>query len=117
MNYFNEGNKFYNNKDYEKAIDYYMKSIVQNINTACSYYNIGVCFIKLKKYDEAIDMLKKAIFLQKESKYYFNLGYCYSMKNCLDKALCHFNLAWCIDPDDDECEKAVNLIISKLQKV
>lgn len=39
------------------------------------------------------------------------------MKNCLDKALCHFNLAWSIDPDDDECEKAVNLIISKLQKV
>ena len=117
MNYFNEGNKFYNGKDYEKAIDCYMKAIIQNINIACSYYNIGVCFIKLKKFDDAIDMLKKAISLQKESKYFINLGYCYSMKNCLDKALCHFNLAWSIDPDDDECEKAVNLIISKLQKV
>ena len=117
MNYFNEGNKFYNGKDYEKAIDCYMKAIIQNINIACSYYNIGVCFIKLKKFDDAIDMLKKAISLQTESKYFFNLGYCYSMKNCLDKALCHFNLAWSIDPDDDECEKSVNLIISKLQKV
>ena len=48
MNYFNEGNKFYNGKDYEKAIDCYMKAIIQNINIACSYYNIGVCFIKLK---------------------------------------------------------------------
>ncbi|WP_294393330.1 tetratricopeptide repeat protein [uncultured Clostridium sp.] len=117
MNYFNEGNKFYNNKNYEKAIDYYTKAIVQNINVACSYYNIGVCYIKLKNFDEAISMLKKAISLQKESKYYFNLGYCYSMKNCLDKALRLFNLAWSIDPDDIECEKAVNLIISKLQKV
>lgn len=117
MNYFNEGNRLYNNKEYEKAIDYYTKSIIQNINTPCSYYNIGVCFIKLKKFDDAIDMLKKAISLQSESKYYFNLGYCYSMKNRLDKALRFFNLAWSIDPDDDECEKAVNLIISKLQKI
>ena len=37
MNYFNEGNKFYNNKNYEKAIDCYTKAIVQNINVACSY--------------------------------------------------------------------------------
>ncbi|MGN0145222.1 MAG: tetratricopeptide repeat protein [Clostridium sp.] len=117
MNYFNEGNRLYNNKEYEKAINCYTKAIIQNINIPCSYYNIGVCFIKLKKFDDAIDMLKKAISLQKESKYYFNLGYCYSMKNRLDKALCLFNLAWSIDPDDDECEKAVNLLISKLQKI
>ena len=39
------------------------------------------------------------------------------LKNCLDKALCHFNMAWSMDPEDYECEKAVNLIISKLQKV
>lgn len=117
MNYFNEGNKFYNGKDYEKAIDCYMKAINQNINIACSYYNIGVCFIKLKRFDDAIDILKKAISIKKESKYFFNLGYCYSMENCLDKALCYFNIAWSINPNDDECEKAVNLIISKLQKV
>lgn len=66
MNYFNEGNKFYNGKDYEKAIDCYMKAIIQNINIACSYYNIGVCFIKLKKFDDAIDMLKKAISFKKK---------------------------------------------------
>ena len=117
MNYFNEGNKFYNRKEYNKAIECYQKSIVQDLNRPCSYYNICVCFIKLKKFDDAIDMLKKAISLQKESKYYFNLGYCYSMKNCLDKAIRHFNLAWSMAPDDDECEKAVNLIISKLKKI
>lgn len=117
MNYFSEGNKFYNQKDYEQAIYFYKKAISEDSSKACSYYNIGVCFIKLKKFDDAIIMLNNALSLQKESKYYFNLAYCYTMKECFNKALRLFNLAWSIDPDDKECEKAVNLIISKLQKV
>lgn len=116
MNYFNEGNKFYNSQDYEKAIAYYKKSASENINKACSYYNCGVCFIKLKSFDDAILMLKKAISISHESKYFFNLGYCYVMKECLDTALRLFNLAWSIDPDDKDCEKAIDVIISKLQK-
>ena len=68
MNYFNEGNKFYNGKDYEKAIDCYMKAIIQNINIACSYYNIGVCFIKLKKFDDAIETLEKYYAMDTNAK-------------------------------------------------
>ncbi|MCE5220676.1 MAG: hypothetical protein LLF98_05240 [Clostridium sp.] len=116
MNYFNEGNKFYNIQDYEKAIDCYKKSASQNSNEACSYYNCGVCFIKLKNFDNAIEMLNKAISIKRESKYFFNLGYCYVMKECLNTALRLFNLAWSIDPNDQDCEKAINLIISKLHK-
>lgn len=116
MNYFNEGNKFYNMQNYEKAINCYNKSASQNINKACSYYNSGVCFIKLKNFDDAIIMLNKAIAIKRESKYFFNLGYCYVMKECMSTALRFFNLAWSIDPDDKDCEKAINIIISKLCK-
>lgn len=116
MNYFNEGNKFYNTQEYEKAIACYKKSASQNSNTACSYYNCGVCYIKLKNFDDAIVMLNKAIAIKRESKYFFNLGYCYVMKECLNTALRFFNLAWSIDPNDNDCEKAINLIISKLHK-
>ena len=116
MNYFNEGNKFYNIQDYKRAIDCYKKSASLNSNEACSYYNCGVCFIKLKNYDDAIVMLNKAISLKRESKYFFNLGYCYVMKECLNTALRLFNLAWSIDPNDNDCEKAIDLIISKLHK-
>ncbi|AGX43754.1 tetratricopeptide repeat protein [Clostridium saccharobutylicum] len=115
MNYFNEGNKFYNMQDYLKAIDYYKQSAAKNLNKACSYYNSGVCFIKLKNFDEAIVMLNKAISLKHESKYFFNLAYCYVMKECFDKALRLFNIAWAIDPNDNDCEKAVNLVISKIK--
>ena len=116
MNYFNEGNKFYNIQDYKRALDCYTKSASQNLNEACSYYNCGVCFIKLKNFDDAIIALNKAISLKRESKYFFNLGYCYVMKECFNTALRLFNLAWSIDPNDTDCEKAINLIISKLHK-
>ena len=116
MNYFNEGNNFYNIQDYERAIDCYKKSASQNINEACAYYNSGVCFIKLKKFDDAIEILNRALSIKRESKYLFNLGYCYVMKECHNKALRLFNLAWSIDPTDKDCENAINIIISKLQK-
>lgn len=116
MSFFNEGNNLYNNKDYERAIDCYKKAVNKNENEACSYYNAGVCFIKLKNYDSAITMLEKAIFLQRESKYHFNLGYCYAMKDESNRALVNFNLAWALNNDDEDCEKAIRLITSKMNK-
>ena len=116
MNFFNEGNKYYNLKDYEKAIDFYKMSIDNNENTACSYYNSGVCFIKLKNFDKAIEIIKTALTIQQESKYYFNLAYCYAMKEDTKKALIYFNMAWSLDSSDTDCEKAIKLILSKTKK-
>lgn len=116
MNFFNEGNKLYNSQDYQKAIDYYKKAIEQKNNEACSYYNSGVCFIKLKDYDNAISMIKKALVLHKESKYYFNLGYCYAMQENINKALINFNIAWALNNEDTDCEKAIKLITNRLNK-
>ena len=114
MNHFNEGNKFYNTQDYRRAIECYQKAANESLNEACSYYNIGVCFIKLKEFNKAIVVLNRAISIHPESKYIFNLGYCYAMKEITSKALYLFNLAWSLDPGDKECEKAVNLLLSKL---
>lgn len=116
MNYFNEGNKLYNIKQYNKAIDLYKKSIEINQNEACAYYNAGVCFLKLKDYTNAITMIKQAISIQSESKYFFNLAYCYAMQEDTKRALIYFNVAWSIDENDEECEKAINLILSKIKK-
>lgn len=112
MNYFNEANNLYNSKEYMKAIELYRKSIDTDENKACSYYNAGVCFIKLKDFNAAIDMIKSALSLQKESKYFFNLAYCYAMKEDTNKALIYFNRAWALDSSDKDCEKAINLIIA-----
>lgn len=116
MNLFNQGNKFYNNKEYETALEFYQKSINANEYPACSYYNCGVCYIKLKDFDKAINMIKKALEFQKESKYFFNLGYCYAMKENIEKALINFNIAWALNNEDKDCEKAIRLITNKLSK-
>ncbi|WP_194190614.1 tetratricopeptide repeat protein [Clostridium chrysemydis] len=113
MNYFNEANNLYNSKEYEKAIDYYEKAISNKENEACSYYNSGVCFIKLKEYDKAISMLKLAIKIQSDSKYFFNLGYCYAMKNDSKKALVYFNIAWSLNNSDIDCKKAIDILLEK----
>lgn len=116
MNFFNEGNKYYNLKDYEKAIDFYKMSIENNEHIACSYYNSGVCYIKLKNFDRAVEMIKVALSTQQESKYFFNLAYCYAMKDDMKKALIYFNMSWSLDPSDTDCEKAISLIMAKNKK-
>jgi tetratricopeptide (TPR) repeat protein len=111
MSYFQKANDYYNSKDYKKAIIMYEQAIKLKDNEASSLYNSSVCFIKLKEYKKAIVLLKSAINLKKESKYFFNLGYCYTMLNDNKKALIYFNTAWCLNNDDRDCEKAINVII------
>jgi len=91
----------------------YKKSAELKEYEAPSLYNSAVCFIKLKNYKDAIPLIYKALKLRKESKYYFNLAYCYVMLDENGKALNYFNTAWSIDNTDSECEKAIKLILEK----
>ncbi|MDT8716551.1 tetratricopeptide repeat protein [Clostridium sp. 19966] len=117
MSYFEKANEFYVSKEYEKAMEFYKKAIDIKDNEAASYYNIGVCLIKLKEFNKAIAILKKAIELRSDSKYYFNLAYCYAMIKDRKKALIYFNTAWSIDNNDAECDKAINLIMQDYKKI
>lgn len=112
MSYFQKANEFYNTKDYKRAIAMYQKAIETKENEAAAFYNAAVCFIKLGQYDKAISLLESAISKKKESRYFFNLGYCYTMMKNNKKALIYFNTAWALDNSDKDCEKAISLIIS-----
>lgn len=116
MNYFEQANYYYNTKEYERAIELYQKSINLNENEAASYYNSGVCLIKLKQYEKAIHLIKKAIEIKRDSKYFFNLAYCYAMLKDSKKALIYFNTSWSIDNSDKDCERAIQLIMQKYKK-
>ncbi|MGH4118556.1 tetratricopeptide repeat protein [Clostridium sp.] len=111
MDYFQKANDIYNTKDYNKAITLYKKAAEMKDNEAGALYNTAVCFIHLKEYEKAIPIFHAAISLRKESKYFFNLAYCYAM--CLNKpkALYYFNTAWSLNNDDEDCEKAINLLL------
>lgn len=112
MNYFENANELYNKKEYKKAINIYKKAIEYKDNTTASLYNTAVCFIKLCDYKRAIPLLRSAIQEKQDSKYYFNLGYCYSMLKDSKKALINFNTAWALNNDDTDCEKAINIILN-----
>jgi tetratricopeptide (TPR) repeat protein len=111
MSYFQKANDYYNAKDYKRALDMYEKAIKFKENEASSLYNSAVCFIKLTEFSKAIPLLKSAINLKRESKYFFNLGYCYTMLKNHKKALIYFNTAWSLNNEDKDCEKAIDVII------
>lgn len=116
MGYFDEANILYNKKQYKKAIDIYQKAIQVKENKTASLYNTAVCFIKLGNYENAIPLLHSAIREKQDSKYFFNLGYCYAMIKNSKKALIYFNTAWALDHNDSDCERAINLIIANYKK-
>ncbi|MDP4144298.1 MAG: tetratricopeptide repeat protein [Bacillota bacterium] len=116
MNYFEKANILYGKKDYKRALALYKKAIEFKDNEAAALYNSAVCLIKLKEYENAILLLKSAINLKQDSRYFFNLGYCYAMLNNKKKALLYFNTAWSLDNSDDDCEKAINMIIHSIRK-
>lgn len=114
MDYFSEANDLYKTKEYKRAIELYKKAVETKDNKAASLYNSAVCFIKLKEFGKAVPLLKTAIKENESSKYYFNLAYCFAMLKDNRKALVNFNTAWAINNDDDDCKKAINIIINKL---
>lgn len=116
MSNFSKGNELYNTRNYSDAINYYKKALGNDECKCHSYYNAGVCYIKLNQYEKAVEMITKALDLYQDSKYFFNLAYCYSMTNNTSKALRYFNLAWALDNADNDCEKAISLILSKISK-
>lgn len=114
MDYFSEANDLYKTKEYKRAIELYQKAVAAKDNEAASLYNSAVCFIKLKEFTKAIPLLKTAIKRSGASKYYFNLAYCFAMLKDNRKALVNFNTAWALNNDDEDCKKAINIIINKL---
>lgn len=116
MNYFDMANNLYNDNKFYDAFHMYKKSIEEGESISSSLYNAAVCLIKLKNFKDAVIYLKDALALKKDSKYFFNLGYCYAMMNRKNLALQYFNTAWSYDNDDTDSEKAISLILRSLRK-
>lgn len=110
-----EANKFYSNKEYTKAIDLYKQCIDNDEQKEQAYYNMGTCYIKIKEYNKAIKAFKSVLRISDQySNAYYNLGFAYSMIDDYKKAYRYFNIAWSLNNEDQECEKAIKLLESKL---
>ncbi|HID0768131.1 TPA: hypothetical protein ACXDAZ_002661 [Clostridium botulinum] len=113
-----KANKYYREKEYKKAIDYYNKYIEENNiitkNTQIGFYNKAVCYMKLLNYSEAICFLKKSLKINpKHQKSLYNLGYCYYSTKNNYKAYKYFKDAYELDKTDKSCL----LTINKIEKI
>lgn len=84
--------KYYDKGDFDKAIEYYRKSLENEcyFSAHYAYYNIGLSLSALKKYDEAIEAYKKAIeIFPKDADAYNNMGVVYyNQKKYIDAIQC-----------------------------
>jgi Tfp pilus assembly protein PilF len=114
--YFNRAVFFQQAKDWQKALDNYVKAEKLDPNNPDTYNNKGVIFKELGQYDRAIDEFLRAIFLNPQyAKAYNNIGVVYFMqKNYAEGAR---NYLKAIDLNPSNLEAFNNLaIIYKKQK-
>ncbi|NET41317.1 tetratricopeptide repeat protein [Okeania sp. SIO2B3] len=75
MNYYELGEKFLEQQQWDKAVNAYHQAIKLNPNFSWSYYKLGQALTKLQKWDEAITAYRQAIKLNPDFPWsYHNLG-------------------------------------------
>jgi len=103
INYNGIGDEYFFQKDYNKAIEYYIKAIELDPNNAEYYHNCGASYHRLKEYEKAIANYTKAIELEPDNaKFYHNRGVNYNRLNEYEKAIEDHTKAIELEPDNAE---------------
>lgn len=85
--WFSKGNKAYNDKKYEEAIEYYSKAIEINENFTEAYFSKCAAYINLQKFYNAIEDYKKILELNPNyTDAYYSLIQAYIEVDDVDKA-------------------------------
>ena len=89
--WFNKGYNAVMDKEYDKAISFYLRSIELDPDYAGTYYNLGVVYGEQGNFPKAIELYEKAIELDPDYAWaYINLGNTYSN---FDKTLIYYKKA------------------------
>ncbi len=87
-----EGNKLFNEKKYEEAVEAYKKIVEESPDTYIVYINIGNCYFQMEKYDQAEEYYKKVLEKDpKNQEAMLLIGNCYSNRGDEKKALEWYN--------------------------
>ncbi|MEM5948520.1 tetratricopeptide repeat protein [Spirochaetia bacterium 38H-sp] len=101
--YFSLGNSYYNDGDYEQAIEYYKKAEKYKSNTERLYYNLAMAYIHTQQYQEAEKLLKQLEEKDKNNiKVLSVLGYLEASKKNYEKAEEYYIKAIEISPYDEK---------------
>lgn len=88
IEWLDNGDKEFDEKNYEKAIEHYAKAISIDPDDAYAYYRRGGAYYHLKRYNKAIKDLTKVISIDpNKSSAYNDRGWVYYEMKKYDKAL------------------------------
>ena len=106
--YFIKGLYYSFNKEYEKSIPFFDKSIASSYTFMDAYMEKGMALCSLNKYKDAADVFEKAVTVQNGySEGYYQLGKCYEKLNRRQDALDAYNTALIRDPQFLEAKEAM----------
>ncbi|KAL1488900.1 hypothetical protein ABEB36_014689 [Hypothenemus hampei] len=89
-----QGNRLYNLRKYEEAINCYSKAIIKNPDVAHYFTNRALCYLKLLKWDNACVDCRRALDMDPNIvKGHFFLGQALSEIGSLDEAVKHLQRA------------------------
>jgi len=97
-NWFQKGYNAVENKEYDKAISFYLRCI-ELYPDAGAYYNLGIAYKGQGNLTKAIQSYEKAIELDPAAAAYYNLGNAYSKQGNYTKAIELWEKAIELDPD------------------
>jgi type IV pilus biogenesis/stability protein PilW len=112
--YFNRAVFFQQAKDWQKALDNYVKAEKLDPNNPDTYNNKGVIYKELGQYDQALDEFLRAIFLDpKYAKAYNNIGVVYFMQKNYAEGVRNYLKAIDLNPSNLEAFNNLAIIYKK----
>ena len=114
------GNRFYNEKKYDKALPEYQKAKETNAGDAVTSYNLGNAYFRNNNFDDAIKNFEQSIENStndglKQSGYY-NKGVSFSKQSKLEESIDAYKTAVKMNPSDNDARINLQKALLELKK-
>lgn len=111
---FEEAEKFFDQGDFKKSIQYYSLAIEKEPNNAHYISKRGVAFFRIGRNEEAIYDLDLALKMEPENPYrYSSRAFVLSNLNRIDEAVKDYEMAVKLDPEDSIAYNNLGLLLEK----
>ncbi|MEQ8673368.1 MAG: tetratricopeptide repeat protein [Aggregatilineales bacterium] len=112
----NDGNRSYQNEDFEQALRAYQSAQVESPNDPVAYYNAASAYLAVNDLDQARAALEQALVTADEAltaEAYHNLGNVYFFMADYQSAILAFRESLLLRPDDEDTRFNLELAIQR----